>query len=887
MRRGLALLWAALVVVMVSAASANGATGATVPGDPGLFLNILPAGQGTSASPSTGYPAQDPPHTTDQLDMYRSLPVSNLPNLTDASLPQYFKPEVFAPPSGTEIERTEQPTSHVTILRDNFGVPHIYGDTRADAMFGAGYVTAEDRLFLTDVLRHYGRGRLSEFLGPSEADLEMDRAMYAVAGYSEQELQDQVDRLPAKFGALGQWAVDDGLAFINGLNARVHEDIANPTLMPEEYPALQIVPQGWRATDLVAIATLIQAIFASGGGGELQNAIFQQAAKAKLGAAKAKNLYQDLRSAEDPEAQVTADSTFKYMGPGPVDPAAVAAPDAGSLKGYDAITTTPPSGSPAGASSLLTLDPLAFLQGRLEQLGIRFPGAMSNWLAVTASKSAAGHPAAVMGPQVSYFSPEILMETDIHAPAVGSTPGVDARGATFPGLSLYVLLGRGRGFAWSATSGESDLVDVRAEKLCQPDGSQPTTDSTFYVAGGSCVPMTTRTDQWVAKPSAGGTGPPTLVEANVRRTRHGPVFATGTVGGTPVAFVQQRSTFGGELDSALSFLLLNSNQVTDPASFASAMSKLTGSFNWLYTDAQHIAYYHSGLYPIRAKGVDPDLPSWGTGRWEWQGFVSAAAHPQAVDPSKGWIDSWNNKPARGWRAADAQWGYGSIHRVQMLASRLAARVPAGSVESSDLVRIMADAATVDLRGQEDLPWVLKAIGDDPQDGPYLQIMKNWYDLGAHRVDRDGNGQYDDQAAVALMDEWWSRMIHAAFDPTLSGLYDDIPLSIDDTNRTAHLGSSFQSGYYGYVQRAVRMALSEPVNGTYSVLRCADGTLAGCRTALIQSLRDSIDALGPDPSTWNADEQAETIHFEAVGLVSVPDIPWQNRPTFQQVVQVTG
>ena len=100
-----------------------------------------------------------------------------------------------------------------------------------------------------------------------------------------------------------------------------------------------------------------------------------------------------------------------------------------------------------------------------------------------------------------------------------------------------------------------------------------------------------------------------------------------------VEYAQQRSTFGGELDSALSFVLLNSNQVTSPATFFTAMSKLSGSFNWLYTSAQHIAYFHSGLYPIRAKGVDPDLPSWGTGQWEWQGFVSAAAHPQAVDPA--------------------------------------------------------------------------------------------------------------------------------------------------------------------------------------------------------------------------------------------------------------
>src|SRR5205807_9621043 len=159
------------------------------------------------------------------------------------------------------------------ILRDTYGVPHIYGDTRSAAMFGAGYVTAEDRLFMADVLRHVGRGRLSEFLGPSPSDLAMDEASYQLAGYSEAELQQQVDRLH-QLGPDGDQVIQDGLDFVAGLNQRINEDIQNPSQMPAEYGALQIQPQTWTETDLVAVAELIQAQFASGGGGELQNAIF-------------------------------------------------------------------------------------------------------------------------------------------------------------------------------------------------------------------------------------------------------------------------------------------------------------------------------------------------------------------------------------------------------------------------------------------------------------------------------------------------------------------------------------------------------------------------------------------------------------------------------------
>src|SRR5205807_349747 len=64
----------------------------------------------------------------------------------------------------------ERPSQGVLIVRDSrFQVPRIYGDTRAEVMWGAGYATAEDRLFLMDVLRHTAEGTTAELLGPSAA----------------------------------------------------------------------------------------------------------------------------------------------------------------------------------------------------------------------------------------------------------------------------------------------------------------------------------------------------------------------------------------------------------------------------------------------------------------------------------------------------------------------------------------------------------------------------------------------------------------------------------------------------------------------------------------------------------------------------------------------
>ena len=85
---------------------------------------------------------------------------------------------------------------------------------------------------------------------------------------------------------------------------------------------------------------------------------------------------------------------------------------------------------------------------------------MSNALLVSAADSASGHPLAVMGPQVSYFSPQILMEQDIHG------PGIDAEGAAFPGTNLYVELGHGQDYAWSATSSGQNIIDTFATRRC-------------------------------------------------------------------------------------------------------------------------------------------------------------------------------------------------------------------------------------------------------------------------------------------------------------------------------------------------------------------------------------------------------------------------------------
>lgn len=95
------------------------------------------------------------------------------------------------------------------------------------------------------------------------------------------------------------------------------------------------------------------------------------------------------------------------------------------------------------------------------------------------------------------------MSPAVHAPASASGPAIDARGAAFPGVNLYVQLGRGQDYAPSATSAGQDIVDVFALPLCEPGGEEATKDSMHYRFRGRCQPIEVlrRTTSWAPTPA--------------------------------------------------------------------------------------------------------------------------------------------------------------------------------------------------------------------------------------------------------------------------------------------------------------------------------------------------------------------------------------------------
>ncbi len=880
----------------------------------GQAMSILPPGENGLVNPVQAAQFQlsgaRPAGNNDQLATYARL-IYAPANLADAALPSYFNDESFGVPAG-QVTRVERPSSTlgVTIYRDTHDVPHIYGDSLTSAAFGAGYSQAEDRLFFMDVLRHYGQGTLSSFLGPSCADERMDHDQLASAPYTAAQAQAQLDALPTEYGSMGQRTVDFLTSYSAGVNAYINATRTDPTLLPADYAAPAAPPMAWQPTDSMYVGAVIGGILGKGGGHEVGNAALLQYLQSRLGQAGGRAAFGTFKEQNDPDAPTTVtDKAFPYEIPGRIDPATTAMPDNAAAPLVGGPTDTTPNcdlSSPSAAG-------LAAQRGLLA-----LPRHFSNALLVDARHSASGHPIAVFGPQVGYFAPEIFSEEDIHA------PGYQAEGVSLPGTGL-VEIGRGVDYAWSATSAGSDIVDQRLEQVCDPAGGAPASTGTSYLYRGRCLPMQKETFSEVGIPKAGGQGAPVSLTHTIYLTVHGVVQGWTTARhGQPVAVVDQRTTFNHDIDSAVGFMRWADPALnTDARSWMKGAAQIGYTFNWLYADNRDIAVFTSGRDPVRPGNVDPNLPTWGTGNAEWRGLLPAAQHPQEINPSGGLMVSWNNKPARGFSASDATFSYGPLYRSSTLVEALHAQLAAhhGRLTRANVVSAMQVGASADFDGRQLVPALRTYLAGrslPAGDAAMLRELGSWVRAGGlRRKAHPGDTQYGHAAAVAIMDELEPRLIRAMFDPIFAAggvgsyagadnAYRVFPIEWVNApnNDGSRLGSAYDDpGWPGHELRLLRELSHLPVGQPFApaVMRrlCGPAGVADCPAAILGALTATYRAMvaanggSTDVTGWTQDTAThhagqsmpayDAIAFSSVGVVGQPNIDWQNRPTFQQVV----
>ena len=263
----------------------------------------------------------------------------------------------------------------VEIVRDTWGVPHIFAQNDKDLFFAQGYCQAQDRLFQMDFVRRVGQGRLSEILGPDLLETDYFLRVLSVMWPEERVLREMSPRERAYVEA-----------YTAGVNAFIR---TNRWTLPLEFRILGYTPRPWKITDWAYVVLYMGWDLNTGWQGDLT--LMKIAAKV---------------------GQEMADEAVPvYPGGGPT---IVPARTAALWKGL--------------AAAAPSLEPLK--EGLPHLAGP--PGGSNAWV-LSGKKTTTGRPILCNDPHLGLSVPSVWYEVHL------SGGGIDAAGVTLPGVPGIVI----------------------------------------------------------------------------------------------------------------------------------------------------------------------------------------------------------------------------------------------------------------------------------------------------------------------------------------------------------------------------------------------------------------------------------------------------------------
>ncbi len=307
----------------------------------------------------------------------------------------------------------EREGEQVEIIRDRWGIPHVYGRTEEGLFFGAGYAMAEDRMFQMMLRRRVAQGRLAEILGPGPENryLELDR-QFRIFGFHV--------LAPDLLASQDEDTRRNLEAFASGINAYLQDQRGNLLPLFDRYGGH---PEPWTAADSISVFHMLGTRFMGG---------WQKELLAKQGRLPKTTREPDVIPKAvwpnpDSAAQIVSEEEFKR-----------AYPDA-----YERLMAKKAKHRPQASN--LFVDQEYFK-------------ASQNWL-VNGSKSTTGLPIMGSDPQIPLESPNFGYEMHLVGGRYNIRGYVIAIGA--PGI----LIGWNNHAAWGATALGGDNGDLFEEKV--------------------------------------------------------------------------------------------------------------------------------------------------------------------------------------------------------------------------------------------------------------------------------------------------------------------------------------------------------------------------------------------------------------------------------------
>ncbi len=516
----------------------------------------------------------------------------------------------------------------VDVVRDMWGIPHIYGNNVADVAFAQGYVTAQDRLIQMDLSRHASAGTLAELLGDASPAL-IDSDIQMRVHHFEQTCTLAWQMLSASTDPADLTTAKMLTSYAAGVNAYIADLQSQKFTLP---PALDFLydPQTikpWTEVDSLLVGQILAFQLSYDADSDIFRTQLSAAATAMFDNA-------DPSTQPALAARKGIGDDFQILAP--FDPTYTLP---SGWTGMNPMDHTHASLDPSEERALLPLlaDARRAVRGMGHDHQTHPSDGSNNWV-VGPGLSATGHVMVANDTHLSLQNPPIFYFQHLVAPGK-----LDAMGVQFPGLP-GIILGMNEHVAWGATVNNIDITDVYSESVVTCDDGQ----SPCVTFNGGKVPLVPRVE--TINVGRFGQIVNTLQVTLYDVPQHGPIIprinADHTVQALGTSELSIRYTAHDPAPKLATVLYsLDVSKTMQDAVAAIDSGFIYGNQNWVIGDDQgHFGWTQYTQAPRRPATSAPWKVLPGDGSAEWNGYLDPIYIPHAYDPAAGFIATANNDP---------------------------------------------------------------------------------------------------------------------------------------------------------------------------------------------------------------------------------------------------
>ena len=483
--------------------------------------------------------------------------------------------------SCTNISQIDGLLDEVEVLRDNYGINHIYANNQNDLFFMQGYLAAKDRLFQFEIWRRQATGTVAEIFGDDELERDIGTRLFKFRGNITDELNHYHE---------------DGFeivsSFVSGINKYIEEINNEPNQLPIEFKILGIKPEKWTNEDVISRH---QGLL-----GNIEEELNIGRAVSLIGEDKTKELL--WFHPKDPDISLDESLTYEDL-------------KQDILRLYDAYREPIEFKKHYVLEKYQSSNDVAS-KDISEYINDRYSIGSNNWV-ISGDKSFNGYPLLANDPHRSLSNPSLRYMAHLVAPGWNVIGGGEPE---IPGISI----GHNGIGAWGLTVFRTDAEDLYVYDLNPNNYTQ-------YMHNGEWINFEIVNESIAVKDKDDINvelfysvhGPVTFIDEK-RKKAYAVKNGWSEIGGSPYLAslrMDQAKNWEEYREACNYFNIPGENMV---------WADKYGDIGWQAVGIAPIRKTHSGLVPVK-----------GDGNFEWEDYLEIIQKPNLFNPEKGYIATAN------------------------------------------------------------------------------------------------------------------------------------------------------------------------------------------------------------------------------------------------------